>query len=221
MKREIKITGDGSTTIFLPQLGEHFHSIHGAVVESEHVFIEQGLRQTEGINIMVFEMGLGTGLNALLSWLVAEKKQCRLVYHGIEQYPLPDSIIDKLNYPAILGADSSDKLRMIHSAPWDQEACLSPVFTLVKIHGNLLEFVPSTRYHIIYFDAFSPDKQPELWEVGVFHKMFNMMLPGGILVTYSAKGEVKRRLKTAGFIVQVLPGPPGKREMIRAVKSNS
>lgn len=216
LKREIRATGDGSPTIYLPELNENYHSTHGAVQESMHVFIEAGLHQVESEQINVFEVGFGTGLNCLLTFLHATDKE--ITYHSIEKFPVEDSLLSELKYGNICPAEYFRIFKTMHELPWDNECILSPRFKLKKIENDLSSFLPDTFYKLIYFDAFAPEVQPELWTPKIFQKMFEMMESGGILVTYCAKGEVRRTMQACGFKVERIPGPPGKREMLRARK---
>jgi tRNA U34 5-methylaminomethyl-2-thiouridine-forming methyltransferase MnmC len=217
---EIVITGDGSTTVYVPGLNEHYHSIHGAVAESRHVFIQNGLHYLNKNPITIFEVGFGTGLNAFLSYQYSQHFNREVNYYALEKYPLDNKIVSCLNFPAILAASVSDRAIyiMMHTTGWGKRIALTPCFTLCKILADLTVFCPDFNYDLIFFDAFSPDRQPEMWTGEVFEKLFNHLFPDGILVTYCAKGSIKRLLKSTGFQVETLAGPPGKREMIRASK---
>jgi tRNA U34 5-methylaminomethyl-2-thiouridine-forming methyltransferase MnmC len=220
LKREIKITADGSSTIYLPELEENYHSIYGAVQESMHVFIESGLFQFSARKtIRIFEMGFGTGLNCLLSLLYSKQKE--VFYYALEKYPLDKEIWSQLNYAEILEKD--DRLlnifSAIHAREWDKRPVeMSPGFFLAKELGDISSFQSGQQFDLIYFDAFAPQVQPELWTAEIFQKMHDILLPEGILVTYCAKGSVRRNLIQAGFQAERLPGPPGKREMLRAIR---
>lgn len=220
-KKEIKITSDGSHTIYLPELDETYHSVHGAIQEAKHVFIESGLNyfnDRERVNIL--EIGFGTGLNTYLTLLDSINSSKMINYTGIEAFPLFIETIEKLNYLSEL--DSSDKEREfffnIHQAEWNQPNSINSNFMLTKIEAKIQEFNSDRKYDLIYFDAFGPRVQPEMWEKDILTKMYNVLNPSGILVTYCAKGSVKRGLRKVGFEVESLPGPPGKREMTRATK---
>lgn len=222
MPRRIVTTSDGSHTLFVPELGEHYHSVHGAVQESMHVFIKHGLAAvTIGEEpLHVFEMGLGTGLNLLLTALQPLNRHVH--YTAVEAYPVEPNEAASLNYGGLFAEQPKAKelLQRMHALPWNHAAELKPKFTLHKIHAKLKdvswELLPN--FSLVYYDAFAPTVQPALWTEEVFAKIFNQMQPGGILVTYCAKGSVKRALKAAGFVLEALPGPPGKREMTRARK---
>jgi tRNA U34 5-methylaminomethyl-2-thiouridine-forming methyltransferase MnmC len=217
---EVVITGDGSHTVLHNGTGEHYHSTFGAITESLHVFIEKGFRQTDpGISpLYVLEVGFGTGLNALLTLIEAGKQEKIVIYDAIEPFPLPLELSTKLNYPELLGgADTRELFRRIHASPINCRKEINPVFSLFKIKGKLEQTaLPAKRYHLVYFDAFSPNVQPELWGPSIFAKLFSSMLPGGILLTFCAKGRVARGMKEAGFSVEKIGGPPGKRHMLRA-----
>ena len=217
---ELATTEDGSLTLFAPTFGEHYHSTHGARQESEHIFLRLGLLHRLEESSMsdrplrLFEAGLGTGLNALLTKVAVEQAKRPLCYYSIERYPLEEELANQLNYSELPTAD----LRAIHGASWGEDISLSPYFTLHKIQGDLTISPFPAGLDLIYFDAFSPESQPELWEEGVFRRLFEASSPGAVLTTYCAKGEVRRRLQRAGFLVERLPGPPGKREVLRATR---
>jgi len=214
-------TADGSTSFYHEELDETYHSKHGAIQESMHVFIGAGLRplveNKKEINIL--EMGFGSGLNAWLCALEAEGNQIKINYNGVEAYPVAQEFIESINYPDWGRSEIEKQLfYKIHSAAWEKLVQLSPQFWLKKVKIRFEEFAPEQKFDLIYFDAFGPDIQPELWKEEVFGKMFSALKPGGVLVTYSVKGIVRRAMKSAGFVVEKIPGPPGKREMSRAVK---
>lgn len=217
---EIKTTSDGSHTILSNTFGVTYHSIHGAIQESEHVFIDAGYRYFANKDpLSILEIGLGTGLNAYLTFLENITTGKQLTYTGIEAFPITEKQASKLNYSELLGDDQfAEVFTQIHRCSFDQPIQLSADFSFEK---RLLKFEAlqdQSAYNLIYFDAFGPTTQPELWSEELLTKMYNALLPGGILVTYCAKGVVKRRLKAIGFSVEALAGPPGKREMTRAVK---
>ena len=216
----LKKTADGSDTLFSPEMMESYHSVNGAVQESKHVFIDAGLRQIKKQNIKVFEIGFGTGLNALLTWGEAHNNNLQIEYSAIEAFPLSKAVTDSLNYKKLEPGLSSDAFQKLHEIDWDCPSILEKNrFTLLKIQGDFTTFDLTERYDLIYFDAFAPDKQPEMWDESLFLKIFNALNENGILVTYCAKGEIRRRMLRSGFQVERIPGPPGKREMLRAVKS--
>jgi tRNA U34 5-methylaminomethyl-2-thiouridine-forming methyltransferase MnmC len=222
LKTELVISEDGSHTLFVPQLNEHYHSTHGAIQESRHIFIEAGLQKAVELNrkIKLLEVGFGTGLNALLTSLFAKRTGIEVDYIALEAYPLDKGILEQLNYCRLIEDREATMLfDRISKSEWDQSLPLSANFTLLKVHKMLQDYpFNDGPVHLVYFDAFSPDVQPELWSEGIFKKLFDHMVIGGILVTYSCKGVVKRALKSAGFLIEKLPGPPGKREILRAIK---
>ncbi|MFM7024275.1 MAG: tRNA (5-methylaminomethyl-2-thiouridine)(34)-methyltransferase MnmD [Flavobacteriales bacterium] len=216
MKPSLIITNDGSHSLRVEELNETYHSIHGALQEARHVFLKEGFYQTEE-EVSILEIGFGTGLNAFITMLEAHKTVRKVNYTGIEKFPVSTDMIQALNYGQLLGEPEwFDELHLLN---WEMAVPVSDYFTLTKLQGDIatIDFAPA--FHIIYFDAFAPDKQPEMWSKKVFAKMHEALLPGGILVTYCAKGQVKRDLKEVGFQVESVPGPPGKREMIRARKN--
>lgn len=217
MKRLI-ITEDGSHTIFVPELNEHYHSIHGAVQESNIVFLENGYEFCKADPIYIFEAGFGTGLNALLTAVRSGASGRKVFYTSIEKYPVDPEIIKNINYSEFTGDEGSRLYNLIQNALWGTMTEISKTFSLFKIKGDLITDCIPGIYDLVYFDAFGPDKQPEIWKEPVFNKICSALKDGGILVTYSAKGEVRRILKSLGLVVSLIPGPPGKREMIRAVK---
>lgn len=215
----IKKTGDGSSTFYVPELKEHYHSIYGAIRESEHVFILNGLLALKRKRINILEVGFGTGLNILLSCLNARKSYSPVCYTALEPYPLTQREAGLLNFGEILKIPGAgDLLNKIHQAPWEQPRLLSRTFSLEKYAEKIETFEFSKQYHLVYFDAFAPAVQPEIWDLVVFQKIAGQMQKSGILVTYCAKGQVRRNLEKSGLKVERLPGPPGKREMLRAAK---
>jgi tRNA U34 5-methylaminomethyl-2-thiouridine-forming methyltransferase MnmC len=223
MQRKIVITKDGSPTISIPDMNVTYHSIHGAIQESMHVFIQSGLMHSEIFDYIgvhsILEIGFGTGLNALLSLVEADKHQNRLYYTTIELDPLTEKEISRLNYCELLQQPSYQPLfERMHECGWEEMYEITTYFRLTKIKSNLLDFSTNDQFDIIYFDAFAPKAQPELWTKEIFEKLYPITKPGGILVTYCSKGEVRRAMQAAGFRVEKLQGPPGKREMIRAKK---
>jgi tRNA U34 5-methylaminomethyl-2-thiouridine-forming methyltransferase MnmC len=218
----LKITEDGSHTLFVPGLSEHYHSTHGALQEAEIVYLRNGFQYIAGkvSEVNVLEIGFGTGLNALLTVLEAKKRKQMVRYVGVEPEPLPPELLAGLNFAdQIGGTEAEGYFRKMHAQDWEQPRFLSDYFILNKIRARLEDLtLGSGKFHLIYFDAFGPDVQPELWTTEIFAKMAQCLLPDGVLVTYSCKGSVKRALKAAGFSIGKLPGPAGKREVLRAVK---
>ncbi|MEM7374672.1 MAG: tRNA (5-methylaminomethyl-2-thiouridine)(34)-methyltransferase MnmD [Bacteroidota bacterium] len=213
------ITSDGSSTLFSSVFNQHYHSIHGAVQESMHVFIQAGLRElpTQLTDIRIFEMGFGTGLNALLSCM--HKESFSIQYTSIEAYPISEEQVAKLNYPSILSQPDLQQLfQDLHELPWGITRKIREGFSLSKHHTKLQDFSPDEGFDLIYFDAFGPSAQPELWTDDVMTQMAAFLKTGGIFVTYSAKSSVRKGLIRAGLEVEKIPGPPGKREMLRAKK---
>jgi len=218
-QRKLVKTADGSHTLYFLELDEHYHSTKGAIQESVHVFIENGyayFTNREELNIL--EVGFGSGLNALLTLLESRKSIKQIKYTAIEKFPLPHEIVNNLNYNTLLSGTSSNELLELHETSWGEWHKLSEQFIFRKLKADLKFFQPDDNFELIYFDAFAPDKQPEMWEEDILKEMYSCLTIGGVLVTYSAKGLIKRRLKAIGFKVENLPGPPGKREMIRAMK---
>ena len=218
MRTQRVITEDGSHSLFVPELNEHYHSVHGAVQESMHVFIEAGLNYfPEGKNaINILEVGLGTGLNVLLTLLNAKQK---INYSSLEAFPINADEAQSLNYVKVLDAkDLAEQFSNIHSCKSGKEILLNDNFYFTKHLTKLQDFRSSSSFDLVYYDAFAPKVQPELWTEDIFRQLYAMMNAGGIMVTYCAKGEVKRNMKAAGFFVEALPGPKGKREMTRASK---
>jgi tRNA U34 5-methylaminomethyl-2-thiouridine-forming methyltransferase MnmC len=222
MEHELIITSDGSHSILVKQWNEQYHSLHGAVQESKHVYINAGLNEFANFKneaLHILEIGLGTGLNALLTLLEFQKNKAKILYTAIEAFPLELDVVKQLNYSKIIDNEASQEYFIkIHTCNWNEKVEIVPGFVLEKMNTKLENLKLSEQYNLIYFDAFAPRVQPELWTEEVFRKLYNLMLPGGILVTYCAKGEVKRTLKKVGFVVETLQGPPGKREMVRAAK---
>jgi len=222
---QILKTKDNSPTLYVPELDETYHSRNGALEESEYVFIQKGLFAIlDSISpvhtkpLQVLEVGLGTGLNALLTLREAETKMVHIHYHAVETVPLEISLIQELHMDILPNVGSTEIISAIHAAPWNQPIALSPYFSLTKHLMPLQDFESDHTFDLIYFDAFGPDKQPELWTEQIFAKLYQMSSLHGILVTYSAKGQVRRNMKAAGFEVERLPGPPMKRHMTRATK---
>ncbi len=219
LSRQIIPTADGSHTLYVPALDEHYHSVHGAIQESNHVFIEAGLKQLIHLpEINVFEVGFGTGLNAFLTLKYALENRIKINYQAIEKYPLLPAEFEALNFTGGQNNKEFQQFLMLHQSPWEKWIAIEPNFRLYKIEGSLEKSDFEGNIHLVYFDAFAPDKQSELWSDEIFSRLFNKMAAGGILVTYCAKGQVRRNLQSAGFKTERIPGPPGKREMLRARK---
>jgi tRNA U34 5-methylaminomethyl-2-thiouridine-forming methyltransferase MnmC len=219
LKREIIKTSDGSTTIHIPEWNEQYHSIHGAIQEANHVYINNGLKYKSSNEIAVLEIGFGTGLNSFMTLLAAQNKELLIEYVGVEAYPILEEELLKLNYVAELGATQFAKIfESFHSCSWEEKHQITPSFSLLKRKQFFHEIDDKNKFDIIFFDAFGARVQPELWTEEIFLKMFLALKSEGVLVTYAAKGSVRRAMQSVGFRVERLPGPPGKREMLRAVK---
>lgn len=216
--RRLEVTADGSHTLYLPEMNEHYHSVNGAVQESRHVFIEAGFKQLARPQLRILEIGFGTGLNAFLTLLEAAACGKRVTYYTVERYPLEEDVIRSLNYATVAGRGHAAWFEALHEASWNRPVAVTPFFTLHKMEAdsNVCAFPPDID--LVYFDAFAPDKQPEMWNPEVFGSLFGNTVPGGLLTTYCAKGAVRRMLQGAGYEVERMPGPPGKREMLRGRK---
>lgn len=212
-------TSDGSHTIYIPEMNEHYHSIHGAVQESTYIFINSGFDYCKADPLNIYEVGFGTGLNALLTALKSRVGERPVNYTTIEKYPISKDMIRSLNHYQFAGKDGKEISDLIHSSLWDVNVNICHNFNLKKIKADFTSKSPEGTYDLIYFDAFGPDKQPEMWTKELFAGIAAMTKKNGVFVTYSAKGEVKRNLKACGFEVTLLPGPPGKRQIIRAIKN--
>ena len=217
-KNKLVITNDGSHSIFNTKIKECYHSKHGAIVEAEHVFIKNGFSAINRSELNILEVGFGTGLNALLTYHKAEQRSTQVNYHTMELYPIKKDVYTQLNFTSLIGLKKTEFLE-IHNCSWGKEHKISPYFNLVKNYTSLEEYDTNINFDIIYFDAFSPEKQEELWNKKIFQKMHRLLKKDGFLVTYCAKGIVKRTMKSVGFEVIVLDGPPGKRQMTRANKN--
>lgn len=218
---ELIITSDGSHSLRMDDKEESYHSKHGALTESLHVFIQNGLREKlkEQDQASILEIGLGTGLNCLLTCMELFNLESKVDYIALEPFPLEAGLWKQLNYPVLLGKGAKEILSKIHESEFDEEFLLLENVRFEKRKSGLMDFMSDRKFDLIYFDAFAPAVNPELWSETAFRKLYSLMNPGGILVTYCAKGEVKRTMKAAGFKVETLAGPPGKREMTRAVKN--
>ena len=212
MENKLVITNDGSHSIFNPEINECYHSKHGAIVEAEHVFMRNGFSVVNKQNLNILEIGFGTGLNALLTSQKAKQKNISVNYHGIELYPVETTNYTQLNFCELIGIDNSELLKL-HECNWETENKIHDFFKLTKNKITLENYTSNTKFDIIYFDAFSPEKQPQLWTAEIFKNMHNLLKEDGFLVTYCAKGVVRRTLNAVGFEVISLDGPPGKRQM--------
>ena len=222
MKRSIITTSDGSKTIQIEGWNEQYHSIHGALQEAKHVYINAGLKmfleqQTKQIPLTLLEIGFGTGLNALLTALESLNISQEICYYGIEAYPVAADELQALGYHTLIGSDPSI-FQNIHNCSWHETHKILPHFSIVKRQAFFSDIAEVNAFDVIYFDAFGPRVQPNLWIESIFKKMYEALRPNGLLVTYCAKGSVRRCMQAVGFEVERLPGPPGKREMLRAIK---
>ncbi len=218
MNPELKITQDGSHTLYVPSLDEHYHSHFGAITESKHIFVDAGLASLSSPVVSILEVGFGTGLNALLTAVYAGEHKVSVTYTSLEKYPLEPEVVQQLNYGSLSGSHGAELFESIHSAPWGAPVKITEWFTLTKIKSDLTKDDPTGLFDLVYFDAFGPDKQPEMWTEEVMRRIAAVTRAGSVFVTYSAKGNLKRMLRALGFDVTLLPGPPGKRVMTRAVK---
>lgn len=222
------ITNDGSHTFYVPEIDECYHSTNGAIQESRHIFIDAGLKQCEKAEINLLEIGFGTGLNALLTAALLEKEEIRakkINYTTIELYPLSVEEAMQLNYPELIAQTDENLLEKVesffekmHTSPWGEKVQISEKFLLTKLHLNFTQYEPTDNFDVIYFDAFSPEKQPEMWSEELFKKLYLCAAKNAVMTTYSAKGAVRRAMQSAGFRVERISGPPGKREILRAKK---
>lgn len=211
---KLKTSDDGSHTLYVPELDEHYHSTNGAYNESVHVFIAPNLLHTSKSNISIIEIGFGTGLNTFLTALNQNDKT--IFYHSLEKYPLTSELTEQLNFAS--NEEEQTLFSKMHQLPWQIPGELKDGFTLLKDENDLTSIIFDKSYDLVYFDAFAPEKQPEMWAPELFQKIYNAMNENGILTTYCAKGVVRRTLQACGFEVERLPGPKGKREMLRATK---
>ena len=217
-------TGDGSSSLLNVTLNETYHSTHGAIQESAHVFIKNGLeffiKKNNPTTVSVFEVGFGTGLNALLAFLLSEKNNIQIEYTSIEAFPIDWEVASHLNYPVRLGGNESQAhFQQFHLEDWNNKIEITACFSLQKVKTAIQDFdFPADQFDVVFFDAFAPAKQPEMWTLTVLEKIVSAMKSKGVFVTYCAKGQLKRDLRSLGMLVETLPGPPGKREMVRAIK---
>lgn len=220
MERIIQITADGSHTISIPAMEVTYHSKHGSIQESNHVFIDAGLQyyvdKYRVPYIKIMEVGFGTGLNALLTAIKAREQELTVEYHTIEAYPLQPAELGNLNHGSLL--KDEDLFQKIHQSEWEIPVQLHPYCTIHKHHTTIEQFNFSNFFDCIFYDAFAPTAQPELWTETIFVKLYSRLNTNGILVTYCSKSIVRRAMQAAGFRVTKIPGPPGKREMVRAFK---
>lgn len=234
MVHKLITTEDGSHSLYVEELNERYHSIHGAIQESKHVFIEAGLKWIATSSdagkyreeVAILEIGLGTGLNALLTVIENQQLKLNIDYTALEAYPVSTDLVTALNYTDLLISSINSKATLqqffntIHFSEWGQSTLVSEKLRLNKIKNTLQQVQFQNKFNLVYFDAFGPSVQPEMWTDEIFSKIADAMVENGTLVTYCAKGTVKRTLKNMGFEIQSLQGPPGKREMVRAIKKS-
>ena len=219
--KELILTGDGSHTLRVEEIDECYHSTHGAVQESRHIFIDAGLKAFTRVGeIRVLEIGFGTGLNSFLTMLEAEENKTLVHYTTLELFPLPVEEALRLNYPENLCADRR-LFEKIHSSPWGEDNIITSCFTLHKVIADFTQYELNGLYDVIYFDAFSPEKQSEMWTEACFRNIYEHSATGAVISTYCAKRVVRRAIQSAGFVVERLPGPPGKREILRGRRVES
>lgn len=211
-------TTDGSDTLYSPQFNEHYHSTFGAISESKHIFIKEGLNFSKLKSLNIFELGFGTGLNVFLSFLESIEKKLTIKYTSIEKYPVELEIIKKLNYHKLLSPENQSIFNLLHYCDWDKEININTNFKFKKILSDFNQYKFTENFDIVFFDAFSPEIQAELWSAENFKRIYSALNNYGILTTYSSKGIVKNNLREAGFIVKRLKGPEGKRHILRAEK---
>lgn len=224
LKREVIVTADGSSTIYIPEWNEHYHSKHGAIQEANYVYLDKGLKHfiesnTSVTTISILEIGFGTGLNAFLTYLQTKTFSGEIDYTAIEAFPVTNDELQTLKYPELLNEVSeSETFNKLHSCNWETKERISDTFSLTKQLKMFDKIDAKNSYDVVYFDAFGPRVQPELWQASIFEKIHKAMKPKGVLTTYCAKGDVRRTLIEVGFTVERLDGPPGKRHMLRAEK---
>jgi tRNA U34 5-methylaminomethyl-2-thiouridine-forming methyltransferase MnmC len=213
-------TADGSSTLLSVKYGAHYHSLNGAITESMHIYINAGLMHLNLNSISILEVGFGTGLNAALTANRVEDLKIRTQYHSLELYPLTSKEYELLNYTEALSDTEAEKWVAICKANWNEDVSITNFFSIKKINQDFTIWTPSEKYHLVYFDAFAPNDQPEMWSHNQFDKLYSAMHQNGVLVTYCVKGVVKTALKQAGFTIERLPGPPGKNQILRATKTD-
>jgi len=218
MKRELKVTEDGSHTLYVLDLDEPYHSIHGAIQESRHVFLEHGLLTLDKASLNILEIGFGTGLNALLTLAEAHRLGININYHTVEKYPLVYEEYSRINFEEFIPGIPQGSLIKLHDSTWGKAVSINKNFTIIKELSDFRNMDPAGPFDLVFFDACAPQKQPHLWSDEIFRKVSGVVLPGGVLVTYTCKGSIRRTLISCGFDVERAPGPPGKREMIRATR---
>ena len=223
MKREIKITSDGSKTLYISELNENYHSHHGALQEARHVFIDNGLKTVQNYEINILELGFGTGLNGLVTideFLKTDKNHV-IHYSTIEKYPVDECEVTELSYDSFFDEPNiKEYYRKLHECEWNKTTELFPNFFFTKYHRDFFDLkeIELPKINLVYYDCFGARVQPDLWEKPLFEMVADKMEMGGLLTTYSSKGSVRRILEELNFKVEKINGPPGKREMINAIK---
>lgn len=215
------ITSDGSSTLYSELHGAYYHSLNGALTESKHIFIEAGYKEVirTQADVSLLEVGFGTGLNAALTAAEASFSDIKTSYMAVEKYPVIDEVTKTLNYSEMISTEAATLWEKIICAPWNTQVQITQLFSITKICADFVQWpAPDNRFNLVYFDAFAPDDQPEMWAQPQFLKLFNSLMVGGMLVTFSSKGSVKEALRQSGFSVHRIPGPPGKRHILRACK---
>ena len=213
------MTSDGSTSIHLPEWDESYHSKYGAIQEAQHVFIKNGLSLFKGQSVSILEIGFGTGLNAFITFLESKKTNQSIEYLGVEGFPVAADEVLQMNYVKQLNAEEwESEFKRMHEVEWEDPVTIDALFRLTKRKQLFAEIIDVNQFDLIYFDAFGYRVQPELWSVEIFTKMYTALKSGGILVTYACRGPIKRAMIEAGFQIEKLAGPPGKREMLRGRK---
>lgn len=213
------LTSDGTSTLYSEKYRAHYHSIHGSYTEAKHIFISAGLAQSQAQPIKVLEVGFGTGLNAALTAYWALENSKPVIYQTLELHPLSSENLTLLNYTQTLQPETATLWKNICAAQWEKEVLINPYFTIHKVATDFVQWIPKDSFDVVYFDAFSPTDQPEMWEENQLKKIYDAMNEQGILVTYSIKGTVKRALQNIGFSTERLDGPPGKKHFLRAIKT--
>ena len=218
MDIKIILSKDGSHTLYREDIDETYHSRHGAIQEAQHVFIDMGLKEVEKSKkqINILEVGFGTGLNALLTCLNCKSK---INYIGLEAIPLKNNVLNGLNYDTtVIGGNPQEIFKSIHNAPWETQYPITSLFSIQKVEKEIQKYEIAQPIDVVYYDAFGPNSQAEMWDISIFEKIYKAMRSQGVFVTYCAKGQVRRDLKSIGFVMECLEGPPGKREMLRGTK---
>lgn len=232
MSFQLQLTKDQSYTLYVPELDETYHSRNGAVEEAMYVYIGRGLLDSvhsawfmdhgkRANTLSILEIGFGTGLNAWLTAIECAKLNMHCSYHSLETVPLALELVGQLNYTQDAAIAQKYLYTNLHEAIWNEAVEITSHFTLCKLNTSLQDFVPTKTYDVIYFDAFAPEKQPELWTKELFQKLYDCLTEHGVIVTYSSKGDIKRMWREIGFEVERLPGPPMKRHMLRGRKMQS